>query len=238
MKRSVVLAAGLCILLSGCLLQRVMTLQDQICDFENNFELSTIGGFQLRLLNPVILDRDVIFMAGVDPYRVTPMPGGQEMTYRIRKRGQPVDDTVQYSIDLRFVEIDEEMKLSELSVDSIFPMIVTDEQVARATERACSNRGFPSPRIEYPLDDIDASLIPTLAELRLLAGEPSDVSEDGTTVRYDYVVDGRPDDNKQGHIELVYDGSGERILRVTSKYSRYVTVADFNTMMAYTSISL
>ena len=236
LRTNAILGFALCVLISGCLLQRISALHDQVCNFDENFEMSTADGFRLTFLNPVVLDRDVILIAGAEPYMTTPVNNGEMMKYRIRKNDASSDYEV--LVDLRFLDVDGEMKLNELFVDTPFPVFIPDEQISRAAERACNLRHFYSQRFEYPLEDVDESLIPTLSELKLLAGEPSHVSDDGLTVRYDYIVEGTPKTAQEGYIEFSYNSSGTRLLLVRSKFARYVSIADFRKKIAYTRISL
>ena len=44
--------------LSGCLLQRLYSIREQLCDFEENLHIVANEGVRLLFLRPIPLDRD------------------------------------------------------------------------------------------------------------------------------------------------------------------------------------
>ena len=79
------LALFLVFSLSGCLLQRLYSIREQLCDFEDNFQIVANEGVRLSILRPILLDKDVIWLAGAKPTQVTDPKRDARQCYGIYK---------------------------------------------------------------------------------------------------------------------------------------------------------
>jgi hypothetical protein len=64
------LACVLVLSVPGCLLNRVITVKEQMCDFETNFVFRFDDTAELRFLHPILLDSDIVWLAGAEPSEI------------------------------------------------------------------------------------------------------------------------------------------------------------------------
>ena len=236
--RILLLACLMVVSLSGCLVQRFETFAEQVCHFDEYFTLETGQDFRLALRDPVLRYEDIVLVTGVEPYTRQKIAGGEEMHYRLSKVSRPGEEPIEFNLSLRFRDTGDNLSLSEIYIDTPYPMTVTREDINEFSRQACEMPMAFKPRIKTPLDHIDESDLPPLAEVRLLAGEPAFESDTGTLLQYEYILEGTTETAQTGMIELLYDESGEKLLKVHNNFGRYSTVADFRENIAVTSISL
>jgi hypothetical protein len=82
--RSLLLASLL--LVTGCVYLRLYKLQNQLNDFDSNFELSDKGGLVLIFLNPVLESQDMVWLMKNVPLKKEEDGQGELWTYIFEKR--------------------------------------------------------------------------------------------------------------------------------------------------------
>ena len=111
-------AACLALTLNGCLINRVVEVRDQFCDFDANFEFEfdVSSGFVFK--NPVLLEKDIIWLAGAPPTRSVRSDDHLSMIYVIEKvSGGPEED---FFVELEFDRMADEFKLMNVRFDPAF----------------------------------------------------------------------------------------------------------------------
>jgi len=87
-KRLLVRSMLLCaiLLLTGCVYMRLYKVQNQLNDFDTNFELSDQGGLVLIFLNPVLQSGDMVWLMKNSPLRKEENGQGELWTYIFEKQ--------------------------------------------------------------------------------------------------------------------------------------------------------
>ena len=75
------------LILNGCILERIFRVKNQLCDFENNFQIEIAEGFRVLLKEPVMLDEDITWLAGAEPSRQISIGDELVMTYIAERKG-------------------------------------------------------------------------------------------------------------------------------------------------------
>ena len=229
--------AILALSLSGCLVNRIQTVQQQACEFDENFRVSVSDGMNITFLNPVLLYDDVAFFAGVAP-QLEPLAGNRfRASYIIRKVGD--SDGFDIPVNLVFEKHEDELRLARASWQDPILVSFNDADIQQIANDACNTSlSSWSTRIEFPIPEFDRSIIPTREQVIKLAGKPSLLSNDGNELQYHFVLEGANNEELTGSINLVYDASGQSLLRTRTRYYHYVTGADFEEGTAWGKITL
>ncbi len=223
--------------LSGCLVSRVQTVQQQACEFDENFRVSASDGMNITFLNPVLLYDDVAFFAGLAPQLEHLTGNRYRASYTIRKVGD--SDGFDIPINLVFVKHEDDLKLAQASWQDPFMESLNDVEMLQAAADVCNTSlSSWSTRVDFPIPEFDRSIIPTREQVIELAGKPSALSNEGTELQYHFVLEGANNDELAGSINLVYDKSGQNLLRTRTRYYYYATGADFEKGTAWGKIAL
>jgi hypothetical protein len=73
--------------LSGCFINRVVEVRDQMCDFDSNFSLQFADSANFNIYNPVLLDKDILWIAGASPTTMTSTENEWSMVFVLEKSG-------------------------------------------------------------------------------------------------------------------------------------------------------
>ena len=223
--------------LSGCMVNRVQTVQQQACEFDENFKVSANDGMNITFLNPVLLYEDVAFFAGLAPQLEHLAGKRYRASYTVRKVGDA--DGFEIPINLVFEKHEDELRLAQASWQDPFLESFNDVEMLQAAADVCNTSlSSWSTRVDFPIPDFDRSIIPTREQVIKLAGKPSALSNEGTELQYHFVLEGANNEEQTGSINLVYDKSGQNLLRTRTRYYYYVTGADFENGTAWGKIAL
>ena len=223
--------------LSGCLVNRIQTVQKQACEFDENFKVSVNDGMNITFLNPVLLYDDVALLAGLAP-QLEELEGNRyRASYVIRKVGDP--DGFDVPINLMFEKQEDELKLTQASWQSPIQVSLDDVHLPQIAADACNTSLYLwSTRVEFPMPEFDRSIIPSREQFIRLAGKPTLRSNDGSELQYNFVLEGANNDELTGSINIVYDEGGQNLLRTRTRFYYYVTGADFERGTAWGKITL
>lgn len=223
--------------LSGCLINRVQTVQTQACEFEKNFEVSVDDGMSVTFLNPVLLYDDVAFFAGIAPDLKRLKGNRYVASYTLKKIGD--SDRPDIPVHFEFSTQGDDLLLVKASVQSPLLASFHPARLPQLTESAC-NTNIPlwRTRIEVPIPEFDRSIIPTRKQVIELAGNPTRLGSKGNELEYQFVLEGADNNELTGSINLAYDDNGQNLLQTRTRFYHYVTGTDFESGMAWGSVSL
>ncbi len=230
LRRAVSLSALLVVplLLSGCLLSRIYTFKDQLCDYEANFALQIDEDVSLAMHHPVLLDTDVTWLAGAEPTERRMVGEVLELRYVAEKLMRHPDPGYDIPLQLRFERIDGDYKLREGRLDMDLGALLRPEVINRSVEHTCGAKpDLLAQRVEVDLADLDQSTLPTRGEVLAILGVPAHASPDHTVLTYRYRLKNPAPALKAVRAVAWFDPSDQRLRRVKVRYLRYELVADF-----------
>ena len=223
--------------LSGCLVNRILTVQEQACAFDENFEVSLDNGMKITFLNPVLLFNDVAFIVGLAPQTEKLADNHYRASYMVSMAGN--SDALDTPVNLLFEKQDNELKLTQVSIPNRILASFDRAQFPQAIDSACNTR-LPlwGTRVEVPIPEFDQSIIPSREQAIELAGKPAWLSNDGNELQYNFTLKGANNSELTGLINLEYEAGGQNLLRTRTRFYHYVTGADFKKGMAWGMITL
>jgi len=226
--RTLLVFLATAVILHGCILERIFRVKDQLCDFEKKFQIDTSEGFRVILRDPVLLDEDITWLAGADPSQQKFTGDELVMTYIAERKG--IHSTGQYDlpIELRFVRLDGKYRLKEGYLSKNLADILTDELLTQIMQSVCkSEKSLVKQKITIDIRTLDRTLLPAGSEITGILGPQNPNSGNDHRQIWDYRLRDHDAIDKETIIEVNYDDSDERILRIKVKYLRYSLDADF-----------
>ena len=215
-------------ILNGCILERIFRVKDQLCDFENNFYIDISEGFRVLLREPVMLDEDITWLTGAEPSEQGFIGNELIMTYIAEKRGSQSDGQYDIPLEVRFVRIDEDYRLKEGYLSKNLTDVLTDELLTQIMQSVCrSKKSLAEQSVTIDIGAINRSLLPSKSELITILGPPNRNHGNGLNLGYDYQLKNNDSIDKIAAMDILFDRSGEMILRIRLKYLRYNLDANF-----------
>ena len=227
------------LLLSGCILFRIYDFKEQFCDYQANFELSVDDDIELRMLNPVLLDSDVVWLLGAEPTRREQRGAELDLVYVVEKDLPVTSDEYAIPVRLRFVKDDGEFFLSAGVIDKNLGSMITPGLIDETVAHTCdSETSIADSNVTVDLSDLDPDAVPNRADIEEALGKPMQRFDDGRGVLYRFRLrDARPGTQKS-FARIWYAADGERVERVQFRYLRYELDADFVAGVGVISIDL
>ena len=233
----VILSAAL--ILNGCILERIFKVQKQFCDFEKYFQIEVSEGFRFIMLEPVILDKDITKLAGAQPSKKKFIRNELVMTYIAERKGKPAHGQYDLPIELRFLYIDHEYRLQEAYLGKNLTDVLTDKLLTQIIQSVCkSEKSLIKQQITVDIRALDRTLLPTRSEIVDILGPPNPKTGVKHTQLYDYQLKNNDHAVKVITVEIEFDGSGNRILRIKVKYLGYNLEADLEKGEAILSVDI
>jgi hypothetical protein len=226
--------AGLVTLgLSGCFINRAAEVQDQFCDFDSNFSLQFAESANFNFHNPVLLDKDILWIAGASPTHIEKNADDLSMLFVLEKAGpNPVaEDDIQ--VELKFDQIDEKYKLMNVRFDPklntlINPEMLDEATIDTATRNMCElGWSFASTKIVMDISDHNLDELPSRTEFLEWLGPPLESDEESGSFTYEYLLKGEESDRMTARFTVWFDDSGDKPVRMDSEYSHFLTSTDF-----------
>lgn len=242
-KRTALAAVILSLLTSGCLFTRVKEVKSQACAFDENFEVRFGEYPTIVMKEPVLLDSDILWLVGAEPTYRMQMSDTLLMRYEIEEDLPAPNPDNDLRIDLEFVHIDDEFKLSRVLLDpraSRFfnESFLDDESLLSAAQEVCDAGLAPSiTGMDINISEEEIAMLPTRQEVIDLVGPPHALSEDKTGWIYGYRLKGNRDEGN-AQFTVWFDADGQQPIRFESRYSRYRTVADLESKKLSMDIDL
>jgi hypothetical protein len=225
-------ALAFSLLLSGCLLTRLFTFKQQFCDYKSNFSFVTGESFRVSLVNPVLLDTDLIWLAGAAPTETEERPDSRRLQWTVDKvlpeGGVFKPEFDELAVDTRFMLEDGDYRLSEVVMDQRFSYVVSPHLMDRHAENVCHSSWLVLGKSgEIDLSDADLSGQPHRQEIIDHLGQPTGVTDDGTGLRYEYRLRGSTREGKQYSFEFWHDPDSGELLRSSTSSIRFISTTDF-----------
>jgi hypothetical protein len=225
--------------LNGCILERIYRVKNQLCDFDNNFQIETSEGLSVLLHEPVLLDDDVTWLTGTDPTELEVTGDGLLMRYIAEKRGVNSNDRYSLSVELRFVQIDGKYRLKEGLLGRNLTYVLTVDLLTQCLESVCqSEKSLVNRTVLIDISNIDRSLLPSRPEVVEILGVPNRNPADPFVLSYDYHLQGVETGDKMVTMDVHYMQQGDEIRRIKVKYLRYSLDADFEAGVAKLKIHI
>ena len=230
--------------LGGCLFNRVVEVRDQFCAFDANFTVDLAEGAVLDIHHPVLLDSDIIWLAGSQPTSTTHSGERLSMHYAIEKVGDPKPADPDLWVDLDFNRSGDQYKLTGVRFDPrlktlLGPEYLDDALIESAAQTVCeTGRGWLSSTVELDIGEEELALLPTRREVIDWLGAPLHQDPADNRLSYAYRLKNDDPDPLTAHVSVWYDEAGIRPLRMESRYSRFRTEADFEARKVTMKIDL
>jgi len=220
------------LLLSGCLITRLYEFKQQFCDYPNHFSFTLQDDFRISLRQPVLLDRDVIWLAGAKPSSIeqsTELKKMQWLVDKVLPDGATADPTLdQLQVDMEFVPEDASYLLQEVVMDKRFAYVLAPELMDRHAENVCRSQWLVLGRSgEIDLADADLSGQPGRLEILEFLGQPTAVIDQGSGVLYEYRLQGSETKGRQYSLEFWHEPANGELIRSTTSSIRFATTTDF-----------
>ncbi len=236
LSRAVFTALVACSLLSGCLLTRLYAFKQQFCDYRSNFSFSTQDEFRITLSHPLLLDKDVIWLAGAEPSQVQELDQQKQMQWVVDKvlpAGAAADPAFdQLVMNMDFVAEDDNFLLHQVVMDQRFAYVVSPDLMDRHAENVCHSSWLVLGRSgEIDLADADLSGQPNRQEIIDYLGLPTATTdaEPGLSpgMLYEYRLRGSKYAGRQYSFEFWHDAESGELVRSTTTSIRFSSTTDF-----------
>jgi hypothetical protein len=227
------------LILNGCILERIFRVKNQLCDFEKNFQIEIFQGFRVLLQDPVMLDEDITWLAGAEPTEQQRIGDELVMTYIAERKGVPSDGQYDLPIELRFVRLDGEFRLKEGYLGKNLADMLTDELLTQIMQSVCkSEKSLIKQQITIDISSLDQTLLPAATQIAGILGPPNPNTGIAHKQTYDYQLKDFDAADQATVIEIYFDDTDEKILRIKVKYLRYNLDADFEKGEALLSVDI
>ena len=227
------------LILNGCILERIFRVKDQLCDFEQNFQIETSQGFRVILREPVMLEDDITWLAGAKPSEQERVGDELVMTYIAERSGMPANRQYDLPVELRFARLDGRYRLKAGYLSKNLADILTDELLSRIMRSVCkSKKSLAKQRITIDIKNLDQQLLPARSEIFDILGPPNPILPNTHRLVYDYQLKNDAAPDKETRIEINFDEAEEKILDISVKYLRYRLNADFVTGVAVLKVDI
>jgi hypothetical protein len=226
--RTFALLLSAVLILNGCILERIFRVKSQLCDFDKNFQIELSEGFRVVLREPVMLDEDITWLAGAEPSEQKFVGDELVMTYNAERKWAKPNGQYDLPIELRFVRFDREYRLKEGYLSKSLTHILTAKLLTQIMQSVCkSEKSLVKRQIKIDIRTLDRTLLPDRSEITDLLGPPNSNSANEHKLVYDYRLRNNSANDIETTIEINFDDTDEKMLRIKVKYLRYHLDADF-----------
>jgi hypothetical protein len=237
--RTMVVVLMVALMINGCILERIFRVKRQLCEFEKNFQIEISEGFRVLLREPVMLDEDITWLAGAEPSEREYADRELVMTYIAERNGASLGRQYDLPVVLRFVRMDRDYRLKEGYLGKNLADILTVELLTQLMQSVCrAEKSLAKQQIFIDIKSLDRSLLPARSDIVHILGPPNPNTGDGDRLVYDYRLKNNDVVDQVAAIDIQFDGSGEKILRLKMKYLRYNLDADFEMGMAILKVDI
>ena len=237
--------AGFLVLsLGGCFINRAMEVQDQFCDFDSNFSFQFAESTNFNIHRPVLLDSDILWIAGAPPSEMIETTEGMLMAFVLEKAGPDTVPGDEIRVELKFDHIDNMYKLKSVRFDPklnaiINPDFFDKKAIDTAAQTMCETGwSFASTRVEVDISEQDLDEFPNRLEVLDWLGPPLEQNDKDRSLTYEYRLKGNKKKPMMARFTVWFDEAGEKPARMESEYSRFRTSADFNTRKMWVKLKI
>ncbi len=216
------------LMINGCVLERIFRVKNQLCDFEHNFQIEISEGFRVILREPVMLDEDITWLAGAEPSEREYVGDELVMIYLAARSVRSANRQYDIPVALRFLRMDGNYRLKEGYLSKNLADVITVELLTQLMQSVCrAEKSLAKQQVTIDIKSLDRSLLPARSDIIHILGPPNLNNGDGSRLVYDYRLKNNDVVEQMAAIDIQFDGSGEKILRLKMKYLRYHLDADF-----------
>ena len=227
------------LILNGCILERIFTVKNQLCDFNRNFQIEYSEGFRVILREPVLLDDDITWLAGAEPSEQKFVGDELVMTYNAQRKSAKPGGQYDLPVQLRFVRLDGEERLKEGYLSKNLTHILTGKLLTQIMQSVCkSEKSLVKRQIKIDIRTLDRTLLPGRSEIVESLGPPNPIPAGEHTLVYDYQLKNTAAAGLATTIEINFDEADEKMLGIKVKYLRYHLDADFEKGEAVLSVDI
>ena len=186
-----------------------------------------------------MLDKDITRLAGAQPSKKKFIRDELVMTYVAERKGKPTHGQYDLPIELHFIFIDGEYRLKEAYLGKNLTDVLTDKLLTQIIQSVCkSEKSLIKQQITVDVRALDRTLLPTRSEITGILGPPNPKTGTEHTQLYDYQLKNNDPADKVITVEIEFDGSGNRILRIKVKYLGYNLAVDLEKGEAILSVDI
>jgi len=241
---------ALSVLLQGCFLDRLSTLRNQTCSFNEHFDIRIDPNFVIDLHDPVLLQKDMHLIWGAAPTSISSSDTGSTMHYLFQRVPGTTDNgsdslLKEFSLEFDFIPADGQLRLSKISSNDLpVELLLTSTNMGLSgmdeiAEFACQVELNPFTRsMTLPLDRNWFSDLPAKNELVAIFGKPNSTLDDGNKLIYEYRLKGSDDEPQVASFVIRYDETGEKPLTLEADFNRYQMHTDILTALMKVQFSI
>jgi len=235
--KTALLIGLLTIVLSGCFSGRLLSVKEQMCDFDNYVQVDFGTRLKVQLQEPVLLEKDVYIMMGASPTtRVeTTDRVVASFVFELLQPGSgdtPVPTGEEIQLDLMFVHTNKHLRLAqiemaEIPIDLLAGRIPDQADMEVIATQACEYSISPFSRSASI--DIDSELLQDLPGRQAIIdwfGSPVETLDNGNTIAYEYRLRGANPDQQTGRLMASFDETGDKPLLVEASFTHYLASID------------
>ena len=239
-----VVAVGLVAPLSGCLVNRVVEVRDQFCEFDANFTIDSQNLTAFDFHNPVLLDSDILWLASATPTEISRTADGLSMLYVIEKVSEVPAPEQDLWLALDFEQSGKKHKLSRIRFDPklknlVSPEYLDEDVIQSAAQTVCGyGLGMMSRSVRREIKEEKLELLPSRHEVIDWFGPPLEQDVTSGRMTYEYRLKSPDSEDHSARFSIWYDEQGIIPSRLESQYSRFHTVADFEALEVTMKVDL
>jgi hypothetical protein len=175
-----------------------------------------------------MLDKDITWLAGAQPSEQEISGDELVMTYIAERKRNPSNGRYDLPIELRFVRLDEKYRLKEGYLGTKLTDMLTEEMLTQIMLSVCkSQKSLVKQQVTIDIRSLDRTLLPAKSKIIHILGPPNPQKGDESHLTYDYQLKNHDAIGRVAVIDIQFDRTAERILRIKMKYLRYNLDADF-----------
>lgn len=219
------------VLMTGCLVNRMVELKRQSCDFSTHFEWSEGQHASISLLDPVLVEQDMARLLGADPSHRAQSVDGEIHDYVFEKSGAVAPGEV-LVLAFHYEERDGINHLRKIDFPATFNLFLDRQRIENLAVEVCAASLLGLIRgADQPIDPEQVALIPAQKSLISWLGLPSELVDGGRGLVYEYRLSGANSATVLTRFTLWYDAEGKYPLRMQSRFRETQVEADFEQMV-------
>jgi hypothetical protein len=223
------------VVVSGCITMtsHLFAVRKQVCEFDEYFSVNLDKeGVEVKLNEPVLLEREVLLMVGAAPTSRVVTANGMTASYifeQVRTTTENPSDSIGEEFELRLLFISSKkgfllsgIQSSEVPAelfDSALTVIANSSEMAR---EACDMPINPFSR--SVVVDVDRDMLDLLPARQLVVswlGPPSESTKYGDDLVYEFRLKGESNDLPVARFDAGYGHTGDLPVAIDASFSRY-----------------
>jgi len=237
--RALIIVLLIVVVLSSCMrmTSHLFTVRKQVCEFDDNFSVQFNQRVEVKMKNPVLLEREALMLIGAPPTYRTVTAEGMTARYVFEQiqassedQGSLTDE--EFAIDLLFVSSDNDFLLSGIRTSEVPPELHDSalhaiSNIPDMAQQACDiqfNLLSLSTEVEIDRDTLD--LLPVRQTIIAWLGPPLVSSDSVSDLDYRFRLKGKDNDLTVAQVSADYDQAGEYPTLINASFSRYQAVVD------------